>query len=152
VLVVVVVIISLALLICTLISHKIGYAKVSRNWVARESLFRAFKRIFRMKVLLTPYSMTQSPSWEADWFSASQEILRILWNQKIHYRGFDVCWTCIIVITEEWTSTRWHLLFYCFSHRLNMFRALLCPSSGARDYNVDYHISRFVLRLLQVGG
>jgi len=26
-----------------------------------------------------------------------------------------------------------------------MFRALLCPSSGARDYNVDYHIGRFVL-------
>jgi len=23
-----------------------------------------------------------------------------------------------------------------------MFRALLCPSSGARDYNVDYHIDR----------
>ena len=29
-----------------------------------------------------------------------------------------------------------------------MFRALLCPSSGARDYNVDYHIGRFVLGLL----
>jgi len=26
-----------------------------------------------------------------------------------------------------------------------MFRALLCPSSGARDYNVDYHIGRFVV-------
>jgi hypothetical protein len=26
-----------------------------------------------------------------------------------------------------------------------MFRALLCPSSGARNYNVDYHIGRFVL-------
>jgi len=25
-----------------------------------------------------------------------------------------------------------------------MFRALLCPSSGARDYNVDYHIGRFL--------
>jgi len=24
-----------------------------------------------------------------------------------------------------------------------MFRALLCPSSGARDYDVDYHIGRF---------
>jgi len=24
-----------------------------------------------------------------------------------------------------------------------MFRALLCPSSGARDYDVDYHIRRF---------
>ena len=23
-----------------------------------------------------------------------------------------------------------------------MFRALLCPSSGARDYNVDYYIGR----------
>ena len=25
-----------------------------------------------------------------------------------------------------------------------MFRALLCPSSGARDYGVDYHVGRFV--------
>jgi hypothetical protein len=37
----------------------------------------------------------------------------------------------------------------CTSYRLNIFRALLCPSSGARDYNVDYHIGRFVLGLLQ---
>ena len=29
--------------------------------------------------------MEQSPSWEANWFSASQEILRILWNSKVHY-------------------------------------------------------------------
>ena len=29
-----------------------------------------------------------------------------------------------------------------------MFRALLCPLSGARDYDVDYHIGRFVLGLL----
>ena len=36
--------------------------------------------------------------------------------------------------------TRCHLLFYCNSYRLNMFRALLCPSSGARDYDIDYHI------------
>jgi len=33
-----------------------------------------------------------------------------------------------------------------------MFRTLLCPSSGARDYNVDYHISRYVLGLLYFGG
>jgi len=26
-----------------------------------------------------------------------------------------------------------------------MFRALLCPSSGARDNDVDYHVGRFVL-------
>jgi len=48
--------------------------------------------------------------------------------------------------------TRCHLLFYCTSYRLNMFWTLLCSSSGARDYNVDYHIGRFVLGLLYVGG
>ena len=30
--------------------------------------------------------MEQSTSWEANWFSASQEIPRILWNPKVHYR------------------------------------------------------------------
>ena len=33
-----------------------------------------------------------------------------------------------------------------------MFRALLCPSSGARDYAVDCHVGRIVLGLLYVGG
>ena len=35
---------------------------------------------------LLPYSMVQSPSWEANWFAASQEIPRISWNPKVHYR------------------------------------------------------------------
>jgi len=30
--------------------------------------------------------MEHIPSWPANWFSASQEIPRILWNPKIHYR------------------------------------------------------------------
>jgi len=33
-----------------------------------------------------------------------------------------------------------------------MYRALLCPSSGARDYDVDYHIGHIVLGLLHVVG
>ena len=32
-----------------------------------------------------------------------------------------------------------------------MFQALPCPSSGARDYDVVYHIGRVVLGLLYVG-
>ena len=35
---------------------------------------------------LFTYFMVQSPSWEASWFAASQEIPRILWNPKVHYR------------------------------------------------------------------
>ena len=31
--------------------------------------------------------MEQSPSWEANWFSASQEIPCILWNPKVQYRS-----------------------------------------------------------------
>ena len=34
---------------------------------------------------LTNY-MEQSPSWEANSFSANQKIPYILWNQKVHYR------------------------------------------------------------------
>jgi len=30
--------------------------------------------------------MVQSPSWEANWFAASQEIPRFLWNSNVHYR------------------------------------------------------------------
>jgi len=32
------------------------------------------------------YSMEQSPSWEANWFAASQEIPRISRNPNVHYR------------------------------------------------------------------
>ena len=35
---------------------------------------------------LLTYLMVQSPSWEANWFAASQEIPRISRNPKVHYR------------------------------------------------------------------
>ena len=37
-------------------------------------------------IYLLTHSMLQSPSWEANWFAASQEIPRISRNPKVHYR------------------------------------------------------------------
>ena len=43
------------------------------------------------RTILT-YSMVQSPSWEANWFAASQEIPRISRNPKAHYRTHKLSW------------------------------------------------------------
>ena len=43
------------------------------------------KQSSQIQSVLT-YSMVQSPSWEANWFAASQKIPRISRNPKVHYR------------------------------------------------------------------
>ena len=40
----------------------------------------------RLLTYLLTHSMVQSPSWDANWFAASQEIPRISRNPKVHYR------------------------------------------------------------------
>ena len=37
-------------------------------------------------ICIFTYCVEQSPSWEGNGFSGSQEISRILWNLKVHYR------------------------------------------------------------------
>jgi hypothetical protein len=39
-----------------------------------------------LKTSLLNNCMEQSPSWEANRTSDCQEIIRILWNWKVHYR------------------------------------------------------------------
>ena len=76
--------------IVTLFSGVIAYSgnqcitwchHVSEYWVADLSKFWVIGHIY----LLLTYSMVQSRSWEANWFAASQEIPRILWNPKVRY-------------------------------------------------------------------
>ena len=62
------------------------YFRLYKSYV----LYYAFIRVrdywpILLTYLLT-YSMVQSPSWEANWFAASQEIPRISRNPKVHYR------------------------------------------------------------------
>ena len=46
----------------------------------------AFGPVIEWNLPILTYSMVQSPSWEANWFAASQEIPRISRNPKVHYR------------------------------------------------------------------
>jgi len=50
------------------------------------ALYRAKLAVCCDIVNLLTYSMVPSPSWEANWFAASQEIPHISWNPKVHYR------------------------------------------------------------------
>ena len=49
-------------------------------------VFCLFLQLTYLPTYLLTYSMVQSPSWEANWFAASQEITRISLNPKVHYR------------------------------------------------------------------
>ena len=56
------------------------------TWVAETCRWPLCNKITYLLTYLINYSMEQSPSWEANWFAASQVIPRILWNPKVHYR------------------------------------------------------------------
>ena len=50
---------------------------------------------------------------------------------------------------REEKPTRCHCMFYCAYDTLNLFRALLCPSSGAIDYR--YAIAAYGVQCLAAG-
>jgi hypothetical protein len=51
-----------------------------------QNFYRENKMSEGIRTYLLTYSLEHSLSWEAYIFSASQEIPRILWNLKVHYR------------------------------------------------------------------
>ena len=61
---------------------------------------------------LLTYSMQQSPSWEANWFAASQEIPRILWNPKVHYR-IHKCRPPVPILSQLDPAHTPHMPFGC---------------------------------------
>ena len=71
-----------------------GYAKSRppptgfETWTVQPaaSLYTDWATLAAHYTYLLTYSMVQSPSSEANWFAASQEIPRISRNPKVHYR------------------------------------------------------------------
>jgi len=56
------------------------------SWINAKKLPFFYLSCFRsLKFSFSTYSTEQSPSWEANRFSAGEEIPRILWNPKIPY-------------------------------------------------------------------
>jgi len=67
-----------------LIAAFYNFANAPTNWFLYSASGLA-TRVCTLGYLLT-YSMVQSPSWQANWFAASQEIPHISRNPKVHYR------------------------------------------------------------------
>jgi hypothetical protein len=64
--------------------------------------------------------MEQSPSWEAEVFSASQEISHILWNTEVHYHIYK-CQPPVLILSQidpvhAPHSTSWRSILISSSH------------------------------------
>ena len=84
---------SIAIVLCSL--SGVGYClfKCELEHLEFPDIYKVYLNIYNfiyniciIYYLLLTYSMVQSPSWEANWFAASQEIPRISRNPKVHYR------------------------------------------------------------------
>ena len=95
-----------------------------------------------LNFLLT-YSMVQSPSWEANWFAASQEIPRISWNRKFHYRthNFPPSVPILNQLDPVHTPT---------SHFLKIYLNIILPSTpGSTKWSLSFRFPHHkpILRL-----
>jgi hypothetical protein len=88
-------------------------------------------------ILLT-YSMEQSPSWEANWSAASQEISRILWTRRFinaltSARHLSLSWASSIQSTHAHPTSRISILILSSHLRLGLPSDLLHSGFPTKD-------------------
>ena len=69
-------------------------------------------------------------------------------HKWVNYIKIDLSKNVVEMRREE-KPARCHCMLYCTYDTLNMFRALLCPSSGAQDYM--YAIAAYGVQCLAAG-
>ena len=90
--------------------------------------------------------MQQSPSWEANKFSASQEIPRILWTPMVQYR-VDKCLPPVPILSKYHKLQNWNPLHcaytecLCVSHKYHNKEQLLTLNSTYVNQLVNLHFS-----------
>ena len=83
-------------------------------------------RAYLLTYLLT-YSMDQRPSWEANRFSASQEIPRILQKPKVHYR-IHKCPPPVPILSQS-NSPGLRLSVWTFRNKIRFYGEESSPNS-----------------------
>ena len=95
------------------------YCKESMYSMLDDNKIVPLTNLSKYLYLLT-HSMVQSPSWEANWFAASQEIPRISRNPKVHYaltsvRHLSLSWASPIQSTYP-HPTSWRSVLILSTH------------------------------------